>query len=75
MCAFNENADLLGAIGMSELQAERYLRCAEAGGTDECLRMLRLRRAELLVALHEAQRPIDMVDYAIRDLQRSAASA
>lgn len=64
---------LLTATGFSPEQARRYLELEERGRRDECLRMLRCRRCELVDALHEAQRPIDLLDYAIHDLARPAS--
>lgn len=61
---------LLHETGFDELQTERYLSLEAQGRTEECLRMLRCRRCELVDALHEAQRPIDVIDWAIYDLGR-----
>ena len=60
---------MLEATGFSSHQAQRYERCKREGRTDECVRMLRRRRCELVDALHEAQRPIDVIDWAIADLE------
>jgi hypothetical protein len=56
-------------IGMDAQARDRFEALDAKGDRAQCLRMLMLRRAELLDALHEAQRPIDMVDAAIRDLK------
>ena len=56
-------------IGMDTSMRDRFAELDAKGDSTGCLRMLMLRRAELLDALHEAQRPIDVVDAAIRDLQ------
>ena len=61
---------LLHETGFNELQSERYLSLEAQRRTEECLRMLRCRRCELVEALHEAQRPIDVIDWAIYDLAR-----
>lgn len=63
---------LLTATGFSPEQTKRYLALEGQGRTDACVRMLRSRRCELVDALHEAQRPIDVLDWAIRDLMRRA---
>lgn len=63
---------LLTATGFSPEQVERYLALEGQGRTDACVRMLRSRRCELVEALHEAQRPIDVLDWAIHDLTRRA---
>lgn len=41
--------------------------------TDECLRLLKQHRSALVVAMHEAQKPIDMCDLIIRELERKGA--
>lgn len=56
-------------IGMDTQTRDRFEALDAKGDSSGCLRLLMLRRAELLDALHEAQRPIDMVDAAIRDLK------
>ena len=43
------------------------------GDTDTCLKLLRLHRCELVCALHEAQRPIDVCDWIIHDLEATNA--
>ena len=65
-----DTREMLTAAGFSEAQKQRYLTLEEQGRTDDCVRMLRCRRCELVDALHEAQRPIDVVDYAIYELVR-----
>jgi hypothetical protein len=62
---------MLAATGFAPAQTERYLAFERAGRRDECLRMLRCQRCALVEALHEAQRPIDVIDYAIYELQRA----
>ncbi len=62
--------EMLAATGFPTAQAERYLSLEEQGRRDDCLRLLRRRRCELVDALHEAQRPIDVIDWAICDLER-----
>jgi hypothetical protein len=68
-----ETGQMLLAAGFTEPQRERYLELERQGRSDACLRMLRCRRCELVDALHEAQRPIDVLDWAIRDLDRRGA--
>ena len=64
---------MLEETGFAPAQARRYLEFEQQGRTDDCLRMLRSRRCELVDALHEAQRPIDVIDWAIHDLRRAHA--
>lgn len=59
--------------GCGEELAALCDRLESSGHTDECLRLLRRHRAELVVALHEAQRPIDVCDWIIRNLEKKSA--
>ena len=67
-----DTQEMMNAVGFSEAQRRRYLLLEEQGRRDDCVRMLRCRRSELVDALHEAQRPIDVVDYVICELGRSS---
>lgn len=67
-----DEADLRDAGCAAEL-AKRCGELEAAGRTDECLQLLRRHRAELVVALHEAQRPIDVCDWIIHTLQKRSA--
>ena len=66
-----ETQQMLRAAGFTQAQEERYLMLQEQGKTDACVRMLRCRRCELVDALHEAQRPIDVVDWELYRLARA----
>ncbi|MBP3894172.1 MAG: hypothetical protein J6D34_09050 [Atopobiaceae bacterium] len=68
----NNTQALLAETGFGQEQAQRFLVLEAEGRTDECIRMLRCKRCELVDALHEAQRPIDVLDWAIRDLEKRA---
>lgn len=63
--------EMLAATGFSVAQTERYLLLEQRGEVDACVLMLRCHRSELVDALHEAQRPIDVLDWAIHDLERA----
>ena len=63
--------EMLVATGFTAAQAERYLMLERRGEVDACMRMLRCHRSELVDALHKAQRPIDVLDWAIYDLERA----
>jgi hypothetical protein len=63
----------LEAAGCTQDFAQKCQRMADEGRTDECLRMLQLHRAQLVVALHEAQRPIDVCDWLICNLAKKTA--
>lgn len=69
MQATNEQS--LRDAGCTDTFIERYLARAAAGDEKTCLQLLRLHRCELVCALHEAQRPIDVVDWIISDLEAS----
>ena len=67
----NDMQALLEQTGFAEGQIARYRQLEEQGRTAECIRLLRCRRCELVDALHEAQRPIDLIDWAIYELERA----
>ena len=62
---------LLEQTGFAESQIARYRQLEDEGRTKECIRLLRCRRCELVDALHEAQRPIDLIDWAIHSLEHA----
>lgn len=49
---------------------EQYRALDGVGDTRACLDLLRRHRCELVCALHEAQKPIDVCDWIIRGLER-----
>ncbi len=59
---------MLNATGFAPEQQERYLALERQGRREECVRMLRRQRCVLVDALHEAQRPIDVIDWEIHRL-------
>ena len=61
----------LADAGCNEAFIRQYRAREAAGDEATCLQLLRLHRCELVYALHEAQRPIDVVDWIIRDLEAS----
>lgn len=63
--------ECLRDAGCSDVFIESYLACATQGDDETCLQLLKLHRCELVCALHEAQRPIDVVDWIIHDLEAS----
>ncbi len=67
--------DALIDAGCTAEQAGRLAKMQANGNTDDCLRMLRCHRCELVSALHEAQRPIDVCDWIIRELQLGSLMA
>lgn len=56
--------------GCASAFIERYRVAEAAGDTKACLDLLRRHRCELVCALHEAQKPIDVCDWIIRGLER-----
>lgn len=63
--------ELLMETGFTKSQAQRYFELEAKGRREECVRMLRCKRCELVDALHEAQRPIDVIDWALYGLERA----
>ena len=62
--------EVLQAAGCTEELVRRCQALEAQGKSDECLKLLQYHRAELLVALHEAQRPIDVCDWIINGLAK-----
>ncbi len=54
---------------------ERYAAFEEAGDIEGCLALLRSHRLELICAMHEAQRPVDVCDWVIRNLEKEQRHA
>ena len=65
----------LTEAGCGSALVDRLNAMQEAGETDACLRLLRCHRCELVEALHQAQRPIDVCDWLIHELERNACVA
>lgn len=71
----------MGHIGAGSLMdtgcdsglADRCERALGAGDVEACLRLLRAHRCDLVEAMHEAQRPIDVCDWIIREVEKSHA--
>lgn len=64
----------LADAGCTDELAQRFHELEERGDVEACLRLLRCHRCQLVQAMHEAQRPIDVCDWLIRDLKtRSVA--
>lgn len=67
------DANGLAAAGCSEQLIGRLERRIATGDTEGCLRLLRAHRCELVEAMHEAQRPIDVCDWIIREVETQHA--
>ena len=65
------DATSLAAAGCGTKLASALESRAAAGDAVGCLRLLRAHRCELLEAMHEAQRPIDVCDWIIREVETS----
>ena len=65
----------LTEAGCNNTLADRFDALKKAGETDACLRLLRCHRCELVEALHQAQRPIDVCDWLIHELEQSSRVA
>ena len=53
--------------------AGRCERALSAGEFEACLRLLHAHRCDLVEAMHEAQRPIDVCDWIIREVEKNHA--
>ncbi len=60
----------LADAGCTEDLVELYGAFEETGDVDACKSIQQKHRCELVCALHEAQRPIDVCDWLIRNLER-----
>lgn len=65
----------LTEAGCNSALADRLDSLKKAGETDACLRLLRCHRCELVEALHQAQRPIDVCDWLIHELEQDSRVA
>lgn len=63
------DATSLEAAGCDSGLASRLEQRAAAGDGEGCLRLLRAHRCDLVEAMHEAQRPIDVCDWIIREVE------
>ncbi len=63
------DATSLEAAGCDSALANRLERRAAVGDDEGCLRLLRAHRCDLVEAMHEAQRPIDVCDWIIREVE------
>lgn len=61
--------------GCEEGLVERFDALQSAGETEACVRLLRCHRCELVEALHQAQRPIDVCDWIIHKLEHDSRVA
>lgn len=66
---------VLTEAGCNNTLVDRFDALKKAGETDACLRLLRCHRCELVEALHQAQRPIDVCDWLIHELEQSSRVA
>ena len=67
-----DTSSLIAASCNNEL-IERLERQAEKGNSEACLQLLRSHRCDLVEAMHEAQKPIDVCDWIIREVEASHA--
>ena len=59
----------LVAAGCNSELIERLERQAAVGNSEACVRLLRAHRCDLVEAMHEAQKPIDVCDWIIREVE------
>ena len=67
------NARSLADAGCSADLIERCEHHLHEGDSEACLRVLRAHRCDLVEAMHEAQRPIDVCDWIIREVEKQSA--
>lgn len=67
------SARSLKDAGCDAALIERCEQHLEAGDSAACLRELRAHRCDLVEAMHEAQRPIDVCDWVIREVEMQYA--
>lgn len=67
------NANSLADAGCDAVLSELCEYTLLRGDTEECLRLLRAHRCDLVEAMHEAQRPIDVCDWIIREVEKNHA--
>lgn len=65
------SASCLADAGCDARLIEQCEQQLEQGNSDACLRMLRAHRCDLVVAMHEAQKPIDVCDWIIREVENT----
>lgn len=59
----------LAEAGCNAELIERCEQSLASGNTEDCVRLLRAHRCSLVDAMHEAQRPIDVCDWLIREVE------
>lgn len=57
--------------GCDATLADRLGQRLEEGDAEGCLRLLRAHRCDLVEAMHEAQKPIDVCDWIIREVEKN----
>ena len=67
------NTNSLMAASCNNELIERLERQAEKGNSEACLQLLRAHRCDLVEAMHEAQKPIDVCDWIIQEVEASHA--
>lgn len=63
----------LVAAGCTDDLIARYDSLVRAGRHDEGLQLLRCQRCKLVEAMHEAQRPIDVMDWVIANVSHQSS--
>lgn len=66
--------EALQAAGCDEALIGRFLQLKMEGKTDEGLRLLSKFRCELICRMHEAQKPVDILDYFIFQMKKACVS-
>lgn len=69
-----DNASIIQTLrdaNCDEATVNKFLLLKDEGRMSEAIRLLSCHRCELLNALHEAQKPIHILDYLINKLRKS----
>ena len=67
------SANSLMDAGCDNALAKRCAAMLDAGDASGCLQLLRAHRCDLVAAMHEAQRPIDVCDWIINEVEANHA--
>lgn len=60
----------LADAGCTQSQIDAYEQLRAHGDMEGCMRLLRQQRSVLVRQVHEAQRPLDVLDYIMYHMQR-----
>lgn len=56
--------------GCSEAEIGKFLEFKASGNNEEALKVLSVHRCSLLCRIHEAQKPVDILDYFLLEMKK-----